>query len=180
MPTIGDKWKEAREAAGLSAIQAADLAGLHRNTIYDLENDKDGVTLRVMKQVAAVYGVALAEIFAVNGERETVPSELRPLTDALSPLSHEARLAVVRNIASNLRFMAQVQQETKITTPLAGDTYNSRSSAEYYDEPAPPVAAVAIKSHERADELQRNESEEGREKGRGRGGREAHTKRGKR
>lgn len=109
MPTVGDKWKAAREMAGLTAIDAARLAGLHKNTIYDLEKGKDGATLRVMRHVADIYGKSLAEILTTDATPvEVLPVEYRPLAEALQPLTFEARVSIVKNIASNLRFMSQL------------------------------------------------------------------------
>lgn len=109
MNAAAQNWKAAREAAGLSALQAAELVGVHRNTIYDLENvEKDGVTLRIMKRAAAVYGITLGEIFREDDDTGRAPRELQPLAEVLAPLPVSDRESVVRNIVANLLFMARI------------------------------------------------------------------------
>lgn len=109
MNAAAQNWKAAREAAGLSALQAAELIEVHRNTIYDLENpEKDGVTLRIMKRAASVYGVTLGEIFREDDDSGRAPRELQPLAEVLAPLPMADRESVVRNIVSNLRFMTRI------------------------------------------------------------------------
>jgi DNA-binding XRE family transcriptional regulator len=95
-----------REEAGFSATAAAEAAGVHRNTIYDLEKDEDGVTLRLMKRVADAYGKTLGEIFQDERTPERVPVEFRPLLEPLRALDFPARVSLIRNVAANLNFMA--------------------------------------------------------------------------
>ena len=108
MTTPGQMWRQGREEAGLSVVAAAELAGVHRNTIYDLEKDDDGVTLRMMKKVADVYGKSLGEIFRDDQTPERVPVEFRPLLEPLRPLSFPQRVSLIRNVAANLSFMGTV------------------------------------------------------------------------
>jgi len=132
MPTPGQRWKAAREAAGLSAADAATLAGVHRNTIYDLEKDDEGVTLRMMKRVAPVYGIEMADIFQPDMDAERVPNELRPLADLLRPLTQQDRESIVRNIATNLSFMGRLYGRAH--TPTPNEVANGKT-----DRPAFPV-----------------------------------------
>ena len=108
MTTPGQQWRQSRDEAGLSAQAAADLAGVHRNTIYDIEKDEDGVTLRVMKKVADVYGKSLGEIFRDDRTPERVPAEFQPLLEPLRLLTFPQRVSLIRNVASNLSYMATV------------------------------------------------------------------------
>lgn len=137
--SIGTRWRQARENAGLSAAKAAIVAGVHENTIYLLENDRknDGVTVRLCRRVADAYGVPLGEIFRDDqGERPVrVPPELRPLHEFLQPLDVEARLSFVRNVVANARFMAHlvaVGDGDHAPAGMAGYTAASTST----DEPA--------------------------------------------
>lgn len=103
--TPGQRWRAARLAAGLSADDAAQLAECSRNTIYDLEKDDQGVTLRIMLRVAAAIGTTIGEIFCDHtDQQERVPSELRPLLEPLMPFTKQQREQIVRNIAANMSF----------------------------------------------------------------------------
>lgn len=127
MQTVGQRWRAARAAAGLSATQAATLVGVHKNTIHDLEKDKDGATLRMMRRVAAVYGISLGEIFATEPARESVPKELLPLVEFIDPLPFEDRVALVLNVTTNLRFAASLARAPRDVDPPAltdGRIYN--------------------------------------------------------
>lgn len=153
MPTPGQRWKAAREAAGLSAADAASLAGVHRNTIYDLEKDDEGVTLRMMKRVAPVYGVDLGDIFQPDAESpERVPIELRPLADILRPLTQQDRESIVRNIATNLSFMGrlygrsyEVETRKVATSGLQNET--SRSAGTYTSGTTPKNDVPRLPAH---------------------------------
>lgn len=102
----GDKWKFAREAAGFSVQEAADALDLHRNTIYKLENGDESVTLRLLSRVATLYGQTLGQIYRDANEPERTPREFRPLLEPLRPLTQAQREKIIRNIATNLDFMA--------------------------------------------------------------------------
>jgi transcriptional regulator with XRE-family HTH domain len=147
VPTAGQRWRAAREAAGLSVAEAAGLAGVHRNTIYDLEKDDDGVTLRMMNRVAPIYGITLSEIFTDDAAPERVPMEFRPLLEPLLPLSQQAREAIIRNVASSLSFMRTLYG----ARVEAGDGERPSHVAKQQqpdDEPPPYVAQLvgAIKA----------------------------------
>lgn len=128
--SVGERWKQAREAAGLSAAKAALVTGLHENTIYLLENDRknDGVTVRICKQVADAYGVTLGQIFCDEPDVTAVPPEVRPLTDLLAPLSAEARVSFIRNVVANARFMGQLvgtPSDVEHSAPVSNVAYAS-------------------------------------------------------
>lgn len=142
MSSIGDRWKSARQAAGLSAQQAADAIGVHRNTIYGLEKGEDGATLRLMSRVADLYGVTLGYIFKDEGQQERVPVEFRPLLEPLRPLDQAARESIIRNIAANLNFMstlyavgAQKPREVEEETISLAESYASQNNLSRDDAP---------------------------------------------
>lgn len=114
-PEIGEKWQAARDHSGLSVQEAAEALGVHRNTIYKLENGDEDVTLRMMLRVATLYGQTLAQILCDEGQAaERTPIEFRPLLEPLRPLSVEQRSKIVKNIASNLDFMHTLYSTTRV------------------------------------------------------------------
>ncbi len=125
---MGSRWKGAREAAGLSVAQAAKASGYSEAHIYKVENGDDGATLRVIQKLADVYGVTLGEIFRDESQPVRVPSELRPMLEALAPLSQHARISVVRNIASNLRFMQMLSGGAEESLQIKGSNLPSSST----------------------------------------------------
>lgn len=141
MDTPGQRWKAYREHAGLSAAEAAKLAGVSRQTIYDVEKDDDGVTLRMMRRIAAVYGVTLGEVFRDQHTPIRVPNEFRPLMDALLPLNLIQREALIRNVAANLTFMATTYLNAANEPPSGGEAENPRrqSQEDADDRPAIPI-----------------------------------------
>jgi transcriptional regulator with XRE-family HTH domain len=56
---IGERLREAREAAGLSQGQVAKLLGLHRPAITDIESTARKVSAGELAQFAEVYHVSL-------------------------------------------------------------------------------------------------------------------------
>jgi transcriptional regulator with XRE-family HTH domain len=125
---VGDRLKQAREAAGLSAAAAGKLIGVHENTVYALEKDAEAKTVRLVRKAAAVYGITDGQLF---GEAEPrVPPEFRPLLEPLLPFDRPAREAIIRNIASNLGFMASMfaganisLQQVEKETSVGGNPY---------------------------------------------------------
>jgi transcriptional regulator with XRE-family HTH domain len=59
LPGIGDRLRQAREAAGLSQGQAAKLLGMHRPSITEIENESRKVSAGELKQFAELYHVSM-------------------------------------------------------------------------------------------------------------------------
>jgi transcriptional regulator with XRE-family HTH domain len=59
LPGIGEKLRQARETAGLSQAQAAELMNLHRPTITEIENEARKVSAGELKQFARLYHVSV-------------------------------------------------------------------------------------------------------------------------
>jgi len=56
LPGIGEKLRQARESAGLSQAQVADLMNLHRPTVTEIENESRKVSAGELKQFARRIG----------------------------------------------------------------------------------------------------------------------------
>jgi transcriptional regulator with XRE-family HTH domain len=59
LPGIGDRLRKAREAAGLSQGQVANLLGLHRPTVTEIENETRKVSAGELRQFSELYHVSL-------------------------------------------------------------------------------------------------------------------------
>ena len=59
LPGIGSRLREARVLAGLSQAQAADLVGMHRPSLTQIENEKRRVTAGEAVKFAEIYKVSL-------------------------------------------------------------------------------------------------------------------------
>lgn len=68
MPGLAKLLKEAREAAGLSQIQAAERSGVHAVSIARFETDARGPTLATLYKLAAAYGVKVCDLLPPAGE----------------------------------------------------------------------------------------------------------------
>jgi transcriptional regulator with XRE-family HTH domain len=147
---LGERLKQAREAAGLSAAAAGVLIEVHENTVYALEKDAESKTLKLVRKAASVYGITDAQLFGAAAP--VVPPEYRPLMTALEPLDREARENIIRNIASNLRFMsslfATVQSQSEETENAAGSyslpktKSGASDGADYFGDPGGDVEPV--------------------------------------
>ena len=60
--TTGQKIRNARLAMGISQSQAAYLIGVGQTRWSDIELDKHGLTVKVLRRVAAVLGVRPADL----------------------------------------------------------------------------------------------------------------------
>lgn len=62
-----NKLKEIREKKGLSQEQLAEISGISRTTISDLENEKKQVTTNVtLEKLANALGKKVTSIFFIN------------------------------------------------------------------------------------------------------------------
>lgn len=128
--TPGERLKSYREAAGLSVIEAAELAGINRNTVYDMEKDDEGVTMRMLKRYIPVLGVTLSMVFRDENEPERVPVEFHPLLEPLRGYDQPTREAVIRNVASNLTFMQMTAGKRRLgVSPIDGRDHKGNTSA---------------------------------------------------
>jgi transcriptional regulator with XRE-family HTH domain len=59
LPGIGDRLRQAREAAGLSQGQVARLMNMHRPTVTEIENEARKVSAGELKQFATLYHVSV-------------------------------------------------------------------------------------------------------------------------
>src|SRR5438445_13273249 len=59
LPGIGERLRQAREAAGLSQAQVAKLMGLHRPAISEIEGERRKVSAGELKQLARYYKVSV-------------------------------------------------------------------------------------------------------------------------
>jgi transcriptional regulator with XRE-family HTH domain len=62
VPGLAAKLRAAREAAGLTQIQAGERSGVHHVSIAKFETDKSTPTLRVLYRLADAYGVDVADL----------------------------------------------------------------------------------------------------------------------
>ncbi len=77
---LGERIKTAREARGLSQKQLADLAGIGKTAMFDLEHGNPGVRLSTLTAVLDILGMTL-RIDDVEALTATPPAE----TPALPP-----------------------------------------------------------------------------------------------
>lgn len=59
VPGLADKLRAAREAKGLSQVEAGELSGVHHVSIAKFETEKATPTLRVLYLLAAAYDVTV-------------------------------------------------------------------------------------------------------------------------
>lgn len=62
VPGLAAKLREARDAAGLSQVQAGEKAGVHHVSIAKFETEKATPTLRVLYLLADAYGVDVCDL----------------------------------------------------------------------------------------------------------------------
>ena len=64
-----------REALGLSRYELAKLAGLHRTSIYLIENGSANVTLKSLDKLASALDVSLTDLLGTNDKAARVKSD---------------------------------------------------------------------------------------------------------
>ncbi len=62
VPGLGAVLRSARDAAGLSQVEAGERSGVHHVSIAKFETDKATPTLRVLYLLAGAYGVDVCEL----------------------------------------------------------------------------------------------------------------------
>ncbi|MCC5846685.1 MAG: helix-turn-helix transcriptional regulator [Verrucomicrobia bacterium] len=84
---LGERIKTAREARGLSQKQLADLAGIGKTAMFDLEHGNPGVRLNTLMAVMDVLGMTFriddVEAVSATPQAETPPLLTDDLPDYL-------------------------------------------------------------------------------------------------
>ena len=62
VPGLAAKLREAREASGLSQVQAGEKAGVHHVSIAMFETEARSPTVRVLYKLAEAYGVSVCDL----------------------------------------------------------------------------------------------------------------------
>lgn len=68
LTTVGERVRRLRERQKLSGSDLAEMAGVHPNTIRNMEAGKS-VTLGTVFHVAEALGIEVASLFRRNGKR---------------------------------------------------------------------------------------------------------------
>ena len=97
LPGIGQRLRQAREAAGLSQGQVARILRMHRPTITEIENETRKVTAGELKQFSHLYKVSVEWLI---GEPLHENQKLKLAARKLSALKDKDLDAVLRIIDS--------------------------------------------------------------------------------
>ena len=104
MSVFGDRTKQAREAAGLSQAQLADMAGVTQSAIANLEADRSGMSCATLVKVADALEVSADWLLGREPLRqeitdEEIIAEFNPAVWAtLSESDKKARIDMVRKM----------------------------------------------------------------------------------
>ncbi len=79
LPGLGERLRQARQAAGLSQAQAARLLEMHRPTITDVENESRKVTAGELSRFADLYKVSLEWLTGTETRNSKVTMAARRL-----------------------------------------------------------------------------------------------------
>ena len=97
LPGLGQRLRQAREDAGLSQAQAANLLGLHRPAISEIEAEGRKVSAGELKNFALLYHVSTAWLL---GEPLQVNEQLKMAARNLESLKAKDLETVMRVIDS--------------------------------------------------------------------------------
>jgi len=97
LPGIGERLRQAREAAGLSQAQVANLMNLHRPTITEIENESRKVSAGELKQFAEMYHVSVGWLM---GETSKANDKIKLAARKLHGLKERDLETVMRIIDS--------------------------------------------------------------------------------
>jgi transcriptional regulator with XRE-family HTH domain len=97
LPGLGERLRQAREDAGLSQAQAANLLGLHRPSISEIESESRKVSAGELKNLAMLYHVSTEWLL---GERIQSDERLKMAARKLEGLKEKDLETVMRVIDS--------------------------------------------------------------------------------
>lgn len=90
MPTIGERIRDIREAKRLTQDRLAEMSGISKGFLSDLENDKRNVSSEYILRIANALGASVdylltGETFnSAKGEPVVIPSELSQAAEQLN------------------------------------------------------------------------------------------------
>jgi transcriptional regulator with XRE-family HTH domain len=99
LPGIGERLRQAREAAGLSQGQVARLMGLHRPAVTEIENETRKVSAGEVTQFAEIYHVSVEWVV---GDKTKANDKVKLAARKLQGLK-EADLETVMRIIDSFR-----------------------------------------------------------------------------
>jgi transcriptional regulator with XRE-family HTH domain len=97
LPGLGNRLRLAREDAGLSQAQVAQMLGLHRPAISEIETESRKVSAGELTRLAKIYRVSPAWLL---GERITADEKLKMAARNLEALKPKDLETVMRIIDS--------------------------------------------------------------------------------
>jgi transcriptional regulator with XRE-family HTH domain len=97
LPGLGERLRQAREAAGLSQAQVARLLGIHRPAVTDMENEARKVSAGEVKQLAELYKVSLEWLTGTDIANRRVKMAARKL-ESLKDRDLETALRIIDSL----------------------------------------------------------------------------------
>jgi transcriptional regulator with XRE-family HTH domain len=100
---LGERLRGLRKRAGLTQSQVAEAVGVSHESISRLERGEQWSTFAVLSELAAEYGVELADLSAVPpaGRRTSNRAALQEVVDILKPRS-KADLELARDVVETI------------------------------------------------------------------------------
>lgn len=102
--TVAMKAAQIRKSKGLSQVELAELVGVEQPTISRFERGHDGITLGLVRQIAAALNVSLSDLFA--DDRAEKEQELLAAFRALGPERQDGWLDIARALAPDEQISA--------------------------------------------------------------------------
>jgi transcriptional regulator with XRE-family HTH domain len=97
LPGLGERLRQARDAAGLSQAQVARLLGIHRPAVTDIESETRKVTAGELTQMSELYKVSLEWLTGSESANKRVKMAARKL-EALKDQDLETALRIIDSL----------------------------------------------------------------------------------
>lgn len=111
------RFKECREAAGISQKSAAITVGVKPPSMSDWESGRTSPTCDKLIRLASLYGVSIDELLGVSNRKSELSPEERRLVRMFRQLNHDGRIHLLDQAESTLKIDA-LRQEASILSAM--------------------------------------------------------------
>jgi transcriptional regulator with XRE-family HTH domain len=126
MPSVGDRIRHVREHKRMTQDRLAEVTGISKGFLSDVENDKRNVSSEYLLRIANALGASVD--YLLKGEAPTAPAATREVVipPELSEAAHQLKLSYAETVELlNAHDSVVARRSVKQVKPFTSDDWKS-------------------------------------------------------